>query len=88
MSGRFGRMATDASASAGADLRYDAIKGKDPWLVVIWPEGKERRFATKQEAYDYLKSVDQDEFWDEGDKSSHERLHGGYPGTKAPTGRK
>jgi len=64
--------AKDASASAGLDLRYDTQE-KKPWCVVVWPEGTEKRFETKQDAYDYIKSIDDDEFWDEGKGAARDR---------------
>lgn len=64
--------AQDASASAGLDLRYDASEEK-PWLVVEWPEGTEKRFLTKQEAHDYITSIDVDSWMKEGNGAARDR---------------
>jgi len=66
------KLVGDASASAGLDLRYDTIE-KDPWLVVVWPQGTEKRFATKQEAFDYIKQLDASEFWNPGRGAARDR---------------
>jgi hypothetical protein len=65
--------ASDASASAGLDLRYDAADPETPWCVVVWPKGEEKRFETKQEAHDFITGIDDDTFWDEGNGASRNR---------------
>jgi|SRR5882672_7460695 len=64
--------AKDASAGVGLDFRYDAMDPK-PWCVVKWPGGEEKRFETKTEALDYIKSIDEKEFWDEGKGAARDR---------------
>ncbi len=65
--------AKDASAGVGGvELRYDAQEGEKPWCVTKFGKD-EKRFETKDEAHDFIKSIDDKEFWDEGEGAARNR---------------